>query len=294
MRRAKLSRPLSQPEGPVILSDGTLALVEMDEDRESVTLIGPDGEPRMLARPGGRPTGLALDGDGCLWVAGGRGNSLVRLDPDGRILCTIRGDDDGTFLFPNDLAFGPDGFLYMTDSGMRPRELISGLSIRPDFRTAFYAGTVFRIDPVHGRVVERIATDLLFANGIAFDADGILHYNETLTGHIYRKEPGRPAERYANVLRDVEIDRFRGPDGMAFGMDGHLYCAVYGQKEVAVVAPSGDLRQPIETHGDRPTNVVFALTGTTLLVTEVQHGAVEEFAVGTTGLPLHRPTIGGC
>jgi gluconolactonase len=282
---------LDQPEGPATLPNGDILLVEMGEARACVTRVDRGGRRTVFARPGGRPTGLAIDGDGGIWAAGGTGNSLVRLSPAGELLLTIAGDDEGPFLFPNDLAFGPDGMLYMTDSGMLPGDLIQGLVIRPDFADAPYDGRVFEIDPRKGRVTRRLATGLRFANGVAFGRDGALYYNETLTSVIFRQELGRDAAPFARLDRLGAPDRFAGPDGMAFDAAGRLYCAVYGEGRVAVLDAGGNALPSIRTNGDRPTNVAFAHEGTDLFITEVQHGAVEVVSAGDAGLALHRPAI---
>ncbi len=283
---------LDQPEGPVVLSNGDVVVVEMGESRACLTRVGRNEGPRVIARLGGRPTGLAVDGDDCIWVAGGEGASLVRLSPDGEVLLAIRGNEDGPFLFPNDLAFGRDGLLYMTDSGIAPSDLIHGGAIRPDFADVQYDGRVFQIDPRGGRVLARIATGLRFANGIAVGIDGALFYNETLSGIIHRQEIGRAAEPYARLERLGDVERFCGPDGMAFDVSGRLYCAVYGEQRVAVLDPAGQALPDIRTNGDRPTNVAFVGDAGELLVTEVEHGTIEIVPVVEPGLALQRPLVG--
>lgn len=295
MRNTIIATDLGQPEGPAFDAAGALLLVEMDESRQCLTQILADGARDIVCRPGGRPTGLAIDGDGGLWVAGGPANSLVHLDPAGRALRVISGDDQGPFLFPNDLAFGPDGMLYMTDSGMRPDDFIQGLSIRSDFQSAPYDGAVYQIDPVAGRVVRRVDRAMRFANGIAFAADGALLANESLSGWIYRYDlaGGEPSrEPFANVLAlPPSEERFIGPDGMAVDADGNLYCAVYGQGEVTVISPSGQIIDRLATDGALPTNVAFEPKGRFLVVTEVEHGVVERIEGRAPGLPLHRPRL---
>ncbi len=283
---------LGEPEGPAVLPDGSIIVVEMAEARACVTRIDPTLRKEVVARPGGRPTGLAVDGDGCIWVAGGAGNSLVRLSPEGEPILTIAGDQDGPFLFPNDLAFGADGSLYMTDSGMKPDELIRGSVIRPDFADAHYDGRVYQIDPVRGSVIRRLATGLRFPNGIAFGLDGALYYNETLTGLVFRQEEGATATPFVHLAKRGAPERFCGPDGMAFDAAGRLYCAIYGEGRVAVVDQSGCAMPSIPTNGDRPTNVAFVRGCSELLITEVQHGAVETVDVSHPGLKLHHPAIG--
>jgi gluconolactonase len=283
---------LLQPEGPAFTGSGRLFVVEMDERRACLTVIDA-GSRSPMGPSGGRPTGLAIDGDDCLWVAGGPGAVLLRLDPQGRQIARIDGDDSGRFLFPNDLAFGPDGLLYMTDSGMPPDAFITGLSIRADFFTAHYAGTVFQIDPSSARVLRRIDTGLRFANGLAFAADGTLHVNETLTGWIYRYALDGSARRepFSQTLPAPSPDRFTGPDGMAFDVEGRLYCALYGRGEVSVSDLDGAIIDRLATNGNQPTNLAFVPGENAIVVTEVEHGAVERIEVGAAGALLHRPPL---
>jgi gluconolactonase len=283
---------LHQPHGPVALPDGRVAFVEMEDIRGSLAIIENDGCRREVCRPGGRAAGVAMDGDGCYWVAGGPENSVVRISPEGRTLQLIEGADDGPFLFPHDLAFGPDGLLYVTDSGVRISDLIDGVDIRADFIEASYNGRVHQIDPVEGRVLRTLATGLLLANGIAFDTEGLLYYSETLTGNIYRQIVGGRQEIFAHVLPSPTTDKLRGPCGMAFDRSGILYCAMYGQGEISLVDQSGKLMGHIRTNGARPGNIAFALDGKYALITEQDHGAIERIPVPRPGLPLHMPSIG--
>ena len=60
------------------------------------------------------------------------------------------------FLWPNDLRFGPDDHLYLTDSGILDTDFIEGIRIVSHYETLPYDGCVYQIDPVAGRVVRRI------------------------------------------------------------------------------------------------------------------------------------------
>jgi gluconolactonase len=282
---------LHQPEGPVALPDGRMALVEMEEGYGSLTMIETDGSRHEICRPGGRPAGLAMDGNGCFWVAGGPENSVIRISPQGRILQKIEGSNDGPFLFPNDLAFGPDGLLYMTDSGVRISDLIEGGDIRSDFIDASYNGRVYQIDPVGGRVLRVLATGLLLAAGIAFDAEGLLYYSETLTGTIYRQVVGGRQEVFAHVLRSPAADQLIGPCGMAFDRGSVLYCAIYGQGEICLIEGSGKISGHIRTNGLRPGNLAFTQDGKHAIITEQEHGALERIPVPRPGLSLHTPFL---
>ncbi|MDL2404897.1 SMP-30/gluconolactonase/LRE family protein [Rhizobium calliandrae] len=282
---------LRQPKAPVALTDGRIALVEADDSRRCLTMIAAGGSRREICRPGGRPSGLAVDGDNCFWVAGGPENSLVRLSPEGRTLQVIEGDKDGPFLYPNDLAFGPAGLLYMTDSGVRISDLIEGSDINPDFFQAPYNGRVYQIDPAEGRVQRVLATGLLYANGIAFGPDGLLYYSETLTGKIYRQIVGGRQELFAQVMRAPTTKALCGPAGMAFDRSGMLYCTIYGQGEICMIDPKGKLAGRIRTDGARPSNIAFTLDGKFALITEQENGVVERITAPRPGLPLHMPSI---
>ncbi|WFU09469.1 SMP-30/gluconolactonase/LRE family protein [Rhizobium sp. CB3090] len=281
---------LRQPEGPVALTDGRIALVETDESRRCLAMVAA-GIRREVCRPGGRPTGLAIDGDHCFWVAGGPENSLVRVSPEGRTLQVIEGGKDGPFLYPNDLAFGPDGLLYMTDSGVRISDLLDGPDINPDFFQAPYNGRIYQIDPAEGRVQRVLATGLLYANGIAFGPDGLLYYSETLTGKIFRQIVGGRQELFAQVMPAPAVKVLRGPAGMAFDSNGTLYCAVYGQGEICLIDPTGKIAGRIRTNGTRPGNIAFTLDGKYALITEQENGVLERITAPRPGLPLYMPSI---
>ncbi|MBN8950143.1 MULTISPECIES: SMP-30/gluconolactonase/LRE family protein [unclassified Rhizobium] len=282
---------LRLPSGLVALPDGRLALVEMDASRRNMTLYDAGGASRDVFRIGGAPSGIALDGDGCFWVAGGPEDSLVRLSAQGRVLQVIEGSADGPFLHPNALAFGPDGLLYMTDSGFRLADLLEGGHINPDFFKAAYNGCVYQIDPAEGRVIRVLAAGLLLAGGIAFDADGLLYYSETLTGKIYRQIVGGRQEMFAQSMTSPATNVLRGPSDLAFDRSGTLYCAMYGLGEVCLIDTEGKMAGHIRTNGARPGNIAFTVDGKHLLVSEQEKGVVEKITAPRPGLPLHMPII---
>ncbi|MGY5801381.1 SMP-30/gluconolactonase/LRE family protein [Rhizobium sp. LEGMi12c] len=282
---------LRLPSGLVALPDGRLALVEMDASRRYLKLYDAGGASREVCRLGGTPSGIAVDGDGCFWIAGGPEDSLVRLSPQGRVLQVIEGSADGPFLHPNALAFGPDGLLYMTDSGFRLADLLEGGDIHPDFFKAAYNGCVYQIDPAEGRVIRVLAAGLLLAGGIAFDAGGLLYYSETLTGKIYRQIVGGRQEMFARSMTSPAINALRGPSGLAFDRSGMLYCAMYGLGEICLIDIEGKMAGHIRTDGARPGNIAFTADGKHLLVAEQEKGVVEKITAPRPGLPLHMPTI---
>ena len=281
---------LHLPEGPVYLPDGSWLCVE-DAPRGTVTLLSADGQTRRVVARTGRPNGLAVDRDGVIWVAESGEPLLLRVAMDGRTECFLTGCGDERFLFPNDLCFGPDGALYLTDSGILPNDLAPGNVIHPHYDQLPYDGRVYRIDTAT-KAITRLDSGLRLTNGIAFGPDQNLYVNETLTGLIYRYRwhpDGTVGSReaFGQVIRPDAPPGFRGPDGMAFGRDGRLYVAVYGQGDVTVLDATGAVAERLPTQGSLPTNVAFGHPDDPhLYVTEYELGQLERLPVATSGLPL--------
>jgi gluconolactonase len=281
----------SAPEGPVVLNDGSWLIVEGDKERGCVTRISPDGQSKQIIARTGRPNGLAVDAANIIWVAESKVPSLVRLTLSGDIEVIATHCEGEPFLFPNDLCFGPDGALYMTDSGVHIEDFAPDNRIRPDYESVNYDGRVYRIDIDTGEVT-LIDRGLLFTNGIAFGRDRLLYVNETLSGNIYRygwknSRLAGPRRLFGNVVRaDAQVG-WKGPDGMAFDADGNLYVAVFGQQNVTVLDREGAVIERLATAGKLPTNVAFAPPGgKRLYVTEYEFGRIEAFDTEVDGLPL--------
>jgi gluconolactonase len=281
---------LSVPEGPVALKDGRWLCVEMGSDRGSVTLISADGQSKQVLARTGRPNGLAVDRDGIIWVAESLSPALLRMCMDGSYDVFATGNDDRAFIFPNDLAFGPNGLLYMTDSGIPIQDFAPNEQIRPDYATCNPNGCIFQID-THTGAIRRFDSGIRFTNGIAVGTDGYLYVNETLTGNVYRYRLANgevgPRETFGNVIDPQAAPGFKGPDGMKFGLDGCLYVTVFGQQDVTVLGRDGGVVRRIRLHGKKPTNLAFGLPGDSqIYVTEDELGNLEVHEAGTYGLPL--------
>ena len=280
---------LKLPEGPVALPDGSFLVVE--GGRGCVTQISPDGQSKRIIAITGEPNGLAVDKTGAIWVADTRPPALIRLTMDGkfeRVLVDCNGE---AFLFPNDLCFGPDGALYLTDSGIFTDDFAPGGVVRPDWMDLRLDGRLYKVD-IRTLAIEKLDAGFQFINGIAFSADHYLYVNETITGMVYRYrwKDGKivgPREGFGNVHDPSKAPAFKGPDGMAFDVNGRLYVAVYAQGDVTVLGKDGEVIERIPTPGNLPTNLCFGLPGRKkIYVTEYELGHLECFEVDADGLPL--------
>lgn len=71
---------LSFPEGPVILADGSVLVVEIRSGR--LTRVAPDGTRTVVAELGGGPNGAAIGPDGAVYVCNNGGLEFFDAAPD--------------------------------------------------------------------------------------------------------------------------------------------------------------------------------------------------------------------
>lgn len=286
-----ITADLDVPEAPVALPDGSWLVAEMGSARGTVTRVDRDGRREPIAKTG-RPNGLALAPDGAVWVAESLEPAVLRLELSGEFTRELEEVEGRPLLWPNDLCFGPDGALYVTDSGILVGDYLVDGKPMEGAREAALDGAVFRFDPRKGEAW-MIDEGIAYANGIAFDADGVLYVNETMTGDVwrYRLDRGRPVgerELHGNVIDPACAEQgIRGPDGMAFSADGRLWVAVWGQGDVTVLGHDGGVDHRISLEGRAPTNVAFGPEGDTrLYIVEDERGTLSSRDVGVEGLPL--------
>ena len=281
---------LISPEGPVALKDGSWLCVQAGS-AGCVTHISADGKTHKVIAKTGRPNGLAIDKNGFIWVAESRVPSLLKVSMDGAVEVVLTNCGDEAFLFPNDLCFGPDGYLYLTDSGVFIDEFAPNGKIRDDYDTVPCDGRVYRINPI-SKAITKIDTGIRFTNGIAFGNDNYLYANETLSGDVFRYQVSNGTvgkrKHFGNVIDPNAAPGYKGPDGMAFSEDGLLFVTVFGQGDVTVLDKQGNVAERIKTKGMKPTNVAFALHGKKQMhVTEYEFGTMEVFDVQRDGLSLY-------
>ncbi|HEY1366943.1 MAG TPA: SMP-30/gluconolactonase/LRE family protein [Gaiellaceae bacterium] len=255
-----LASGLGFAEGPVVMPDGRLVFCDGNVGR---LLVWDGDEVQTFADVGGSPWGAVLGSDGAVYntqggnVPGSGDASAVsgiqRVRGDGAIELLHTEVDGRTLYGPNDLAFGPDGRLWFTDSG-------SEEDFRFDVRSP---GRLFAVDGDGGELVLELPG--VYPNGIAFDPDGRLYWTESKARRVRRLEDGAPATFCQ--LPDDHI-----PDGMAFARDGRAFVCTTTSGGVSVLSPDGGLVGHLDL-GEKPTNCCF--DGSTLYVTATKIAGIE-------------------
>ena len=248
-----LASDLGFPEGPVVMLDGSIVFCDGNTGQ---LLRWSDGRLSTFAEIGGSPWGAVLGSDGAIYVT--QGGNVPGAQDQSAIPAIQRVNTDGTvdvlasevaghpLAGPNDLAFGPDGRLWFTDSGTE----------QDDRYKVREPGRLYVLDGSGGgeMVIER---PQVYPNGIAFDAQGRLYWTESMGHRVCRLEDGQ-ATTFCQ-LTDGHV-----PDGMAFAADGRLFVCTTISEGLTVLSADGEILEEIEI-GEHATNCIF--DGPTLYVT---------------------------
>jgi gluconolactonase len=303
----ELATGLRFPEGPVVMPDGSIALVEIEAKR--LTRVSLDGRKSIIAEMTGGPNGAALGADGKLYVTnnGGfdwretahglypigqasdySGGRIERVDPASGQIETLYTACDGRGLRgPNDLVLDASGDIYFTDLGKTRAHDMDRCGV-------YYA----RRDGSH---IVQVAGPTLTANGCSLSPDGkILYFVETESARLWAVDldaPGKarrapfPSPNGARFLAQVggAYQRF---DSMAVDAAGNICIATLLNGGITIVSPDGQTIRFLPLPDIMTTNICFGGPDMgTAYCTLSAKGRLVSFdwraAVGTTGLKLN-------
>ncbi len=252
-------------EGPVFDGDGRLLVVDV---------TAPAGEPKVLRvnvrKKTSEPVHTDARGaytsaqfspyDGRIYLTDFAHGDIVSLAPDGGDPRTFfSGEVDGARMNPDDLAFDPEGHLYVSDSrGMSEGEA---------------KGRVVRIER-SGKDATVLADGLAAPNGISFDADyrglWFSELTQNRVSYLLLDGKGAVASRHTAVRVDAGIAR---TDSVAVDADGNLYQGLHGRPAMAVYDKYGERLATVEVPArdaaglESATNVAIAPGGTRAYMT---------------------------
>ena len=261
------------PEGPVVMPDGSIILVEIAEGR--ITRVAADGTKTVIATPGGGPNGLAIGPDGKLYCCnnggfeysdtGGfltphgiandySGGRIERIDIEtGAIEVLYKSGDFGCVLRgPNDIVFDEHGGFWFTDHGK-----VDYAKRVHDVVGIFYA----KADGSH---LEEVVFPSNNPNGIGLSPDGkSLYAAETYTCRLMKfniTAPGKVAPDAGPGGPGIPLYRPSGYkffDSLGIEANGNICVATIGECGISVVSPTGELVEFIATDDVFTTNIAF-------------------------------------
>lgn len=259
------------PEGPVALADGSIALVEIE--RQTVSLVRPDGRVEVLAHTGGGPNGMAVGPDGAFYVCnnGGfgfrrehgllrpviqasdySGGRIERVDArTGKVDVLYDRCGEHKLRGPNDIVFDSHGGFYFSDLG------------KSRARDRDHGGLYYAL--ADGSKIVEVAYPILTPNGVGLSPDGsVVYVAETETARLWAfdvvspgvvKKQGFPSPHGGRLI--VGLGGFQRFDSLAVDALGNVCVATLVTGAVTSIAPNGQVVRQVMFGDPMTTNVCF-------------------------------------
>jgi gluconolactonase len=263
-----IAEGLAFPEGPVVMGDGSVIVVEVAAGR--VTRCW-NGRTETISEPGGGPNGAAVGPDGALYICNNGGIDLERLEHSagpgsegriervdlgtGRVERVYESAEGSPLSAPNDLVFDADGQIWFTDLGKH----VGGSRER---------SALLKCSPA-GHEIIRVYDRAISYNGVGISPDGCTVYvADSHQARVYAFDAEAPSTpRFvANVPGDV------GLDSLAITQSGNICVARVRQGGIATVSPDGSV-EVTEFPDPHTTNIAFGgLQMTTAFITLASSG----------------------
>lgn len=244
---------LGFPEGPVVMADGSVIVVEIAAQRISRCWRG---RKEVVCEIGGGPNGAAIGPDGALYVCNnggmdpvtmsslsgaGTGGRVERVDLSSGKFERIYDACDGIALEgPNDIVFDADGRMWFTDLG----KTHSGIRTASGLFTALPDGSSIT-------AIDRRA---LSYNGVGLSPDGTTVYvADTHQARLYRYAREVKEQRATWVATAPGHVAF---DSLAVTAAGNVCVATLREGGITTVTPGGETS--FKPFDDRyVTNIAF-------------------------------------
>src|SRR3954466_10556746 len=250
----QVTEGLQFPEGPVVMSDGSIVLVEIR--RGTLTRVLPGGRHEIIAQLGGGPNGAAVGPDGAMYVCnnGGAwkwepgeaslpagpvpdypGGSIQRVDLRTGKFTTLYDSCEGKPLnSPNDIVFDSTGGFWFTTLGY-----FDGENRR--------LGAVYYARPDGSQIIRwrSGANGVVSPNGVGLSPnERKLYVADCMMGRLYEFEipsPGvmKPQDSMAPGRVVSTLPGFQWLDSLAVEASGRICVATLWNGGVTTFEPSG-------------------------------------------------------
>jgi gluconolactonase len=252
MTITEIASGLKFPEGPVVMDDGSIIVVEIQSG--NITRVTPNGKKKVLASPGGGPNGAAIGPDGALYVCNNGGFSwskvgkvllpghqaadyttgrIERIDlSTGKVEVLYDSCDGHKLSGPNDIVFDKQGGFWFTDHAKSTHEhRVHG--------ALYYAKT-------DGSHISRQIAQLNGPNGVGLSPDEkTVYYAETFSGRLFGAAIGKPGQlaKTAGLLPGgVYVGQTPGYalyDSLAVQANGDVCVATLVNGGITTISPKG-------------------------------------------------------
>ncbi|HKX77488.1 MAG TPA: SMP-30/gluconolactonase/LRE family protein [Novosphingobium sp.] len=255
-----IAEGLRAPEGPVVLPDGSILVMEMHAGQ--ITRVWGEGKTEAVAVTGGTPNGAQIGPDGALYVcnSGGEGNGpgdhggggrIERVDlATGRVERLFDSVDGQPLSAPNDLVFDKTGGIWFTDFGAVRRRSIEKGGVywcKPDgqtIREGFFGGLGY--------------------NGVGLSPDGkTLYVAASWTGRLFRFDIETPGFLRNSEGADTPVPEYLGSaageavfDSLAITASGAVCVATIVEGGITTFRP-GEAASFLPLPDRTVTNIAF-------------------------------------
>ena len=229
-----------------------------------------------------RPGGVAVDGQGNVYVSDTEHHRVQKRSPRGEILAHlgVRGDGPGQLLRPNGIAIGATGTVYVADQGNNRVQLFSAL------------GDVSGAIGTRGAAPGQLASP----HGVGLDAAGNLYVADVGNSRVQKLSPtGEPIAHWGSFGR--EPGQFSTYFNLTVDRDGNVYVADTFNKRIQKFGSTGALLEwwgegapsPRDVKLHAPEQIALDASGN-LVYSERDAGVVVRIALdgrvlGTYGRP---------
>lgn len=255
MAITEVATGLKFPEGPVVMDDGSVILVEIAAG--AITRVLPNGRKQTIAKPGGGPNGAAIGPDGALYVCnnGGfeyhkvrgvmipghqakdySGGRIERVDlSTGKVEVLYTHSDGVALRGPNDIVFDRQGGFWFTDHAKSTH----------DYRQ--WGGLHYAT--IDGSHISTQIGSIMAPNGVGLSPDEkTVYYAETLSGRLFGAaiaKPGKLAKRAGLVAGGAFVGAQPTHayfDSLAVQANGDVCVATILNPGITTFTPKGKIR----------------------------------------------------